>query len=234
MGYFYINAITAYSATITVVPDTAYPIYRVFVRTGTYDGGGSAVFDQYYPMTGTGVITATVSLSPGTTYTANVSYCDASLNGQGWYGAQQFNTPNDTTIYEATVYYNANGGVGGPYSDSGRNTASTIWITLTSAFPTRDGYTFLGWSSSPYATTPEFYGGSSYMFSAGSHTLYAVWSGGGGGGTDPPPITPGTEGGCRVWTGSQWVQATPYIWTGSQWVQATPYIWTGSQWVQTS
>ena len=47
-------------------------------------------------------------------------------------------------------------------------------ITLTDIVPTRFGYVFKGWSTSPSATTVEYLPGASYTDNA-SITLYAVW-----------------------------------------------------------
>lgn len=70
-----------------------------------------------------------------------------------------------------TITYNANGGSGAP-------TAQTKWqgtaLTLSSATPTRTGYTFLGWSASSTATSATYSAGGSYTSNANA-TLYAVW-----------------------------------------------------------
>ena len=65
--------------------------------------------------------------------------------------------------------YNANGGIGTPATQSG----STSY-TISSTIPTRSGYTFLGWSKSSSATTPEFRAGNTITLT-GNTTLYAVW-----------------------------------------------------------
>lgn len=75
-----------------------------------------------------------------------------------------------------TITYDANGGTGAPASQTKAYNTS---ITLSSDTPTRadEGgitYTFLGWSTSSTATTPEYLAGSSYTANAGA-TLYAVW-----------------------------------------------------------
>lgn len=69
-----------------------------------------------------------------------------------------------------TVSYNANGGTGAPSSQ-------TKWhgedLALSSAKPTRTGYTFRGWSTSNDSSV-EYNPGSKYT-SNSSVTLYAVW-----------------------------------------------------------
>lgn len=70
-----------------------------------------------------------------------------------------------------TVSYNANGGTDAPTSQTKYYDQN---LTLTSSTPTRDSYTFLGWSESATATSPTYYAGSIYE-SNSSTILYAVW-----------------------------------------------------------
>lgn len=70
-----------------------------------------------------------------------------------------------------TVKFNANGGTGGPTSQT---KTAKIDLTLTTSKPARTGYTFLGWSTSSSSTTPEYLSGGKYTNDA-SVTLYAVW-----------------------------------------------------------
>lgn len=72
-----------------------------------------------------------------------------------------------------SIIYNANGG----YNTPEKQTANVgQFITITSSKPTRNGYTFLGWSTWSEATEPEiaFTPGYSYK-SDYNFTLYAVW-----------------------------------------------------------
>ncbi len=70
-----------------------------------------------------------------------------------------------------TVKYNANGGSGAPASQT--KTQGTA-LKLSTAEPTRDGYTFLGWATSKTATTAAYTAGGSFKTEA-DITLYAVW-----------------------------------------------------------
>lgn len=85
------------------------------------------------------------------------------------------NTLNDD--YEKaktwTITYNANGGTNAP-SPQTANVGQSITITYSK--PTRNGYTFLGWSTWNESTEPEamFTPGYSYK-SDYNLTLYAVW-----------------------------------------------------------
>ena len=70
-----------------------------------------------------------------------------------------------------TVSYNANGGSGAP---SSQTKTHGVTLTLSSTKPTRDGYTFLGWSTSSTATSATYSAGGSFTANADT-TLYAVW-----------------------------------------------------------
>lgn len=70
-----------------------------------------------------------------------------------------------------TITYNANGGTGAPSSQ--KKTQGTD-LTLSSAEPTRAGYSFRGWSTSSSAKTPTYIPGDTYSANSGA-TLYAVW-----------------------------------------------------------
>lgn len=70
------------------------------------------------------------------------------------------------------VSYDANGGSGAPAAQM-KNHGSTL--TLSSTVPTRTGYSFLGWGTTPNASTASYQPGGSYTANA-SATLYAVWS----------------------------------------------------------
>lgn len=69
------------------------------------------------------------------------------------------------------VGYNANGGSGAP-------SAQTKWygetLTLSSAKPTRTGYTFQGWGTSSTDTTVDYAAGADYTANK-AITLYAIW-----------------------------------------------------------
>ena len=69
------------------------------------------------------------------------------------------------------VTYNANGGSGAPGNQT--KTHGTD-LTLSSAKPTRAGYTFLGWATSASASSAQYQPGAKYTANA-PLTLYAVW-----------------------------------------------------------
>lgn len=72
-----------------------------------------------------------------------------------------------------TVTYNANGGTGAPTSQTVAEGAS---FTVSTQTPYKDGYRFLGWSTSSTATSAAFSPGETITGVAASITLYAVWA----------------------------------------------------------
>lgn len=82
----------------------------------------------------------------------------------------------DTPTVKHTLTYDANGGSGAP----SRQTETVVawddphYFTVSYTEPSRDGYIFLGWSTSSTASTASYKGGSSIGVS-GQTTLYAVW-----------------------------------------------------------
>ena len=71
-----------------------------------------------------------------------------------------------------SISYNANGGSGAPASQA---VFATYSYNLSSTTPTRDGYNFLGWSTSSSASTATYTPGQSVTIT-GNLPLYAVWS----------------------------------------------------------
>lgn len=95
-------------------------------------------------------------------------------------------------------------------------TSSTSTTSVTLPTPTRAGYKFLGWSTSSTATTGTYKGGASYTPEA-NITLYAIW---------------GLNGLVRVYNGTEWKLAIPYVFNGSYWQQTIPFVYNGSAWKQ--
>ena len=108
---------------------------------------------------GTSNTSTSASYQPGGSYTSN--------SGRTLYAIWKSNAPKTYT-----VSYNANGGSGAPASQTKTH---GVTLTLSSATPTRSGYSFLGWSTSSSATSASYSAGGSYTTNA-SVTLYAVWS----------------------------------------------------------
>ena len=109
-----------------------------------------------------------------------------------------------------TLTYDANGGSGAP------STVSDITsTTISSTIPTRNGYDFLGWSTSSSATSASYVAGNSISLSS-NITLYAVWKRKG-----QVHIRDSSEGfnpyKVLINDGSGWNQYVPYIYTESGW-----------------
>ena len=83
-----------------------------------------------------------------------------------------------TPKYNYYLRYNANGGTGGPNTQSNLETTDTsVTFRVPSTKPTRTGYTFLGWSFYSTATEASYVSGNTVTLSyeKPDRTLYAVW-----------------------------------------------------------
>ncbi len=76
------------------------------------------------------------------------------------------------TVTEYNVSYDVNGGTGAPPSDTKTHGAP---LYITSYYPIRTGYVFLGWASDPSADVPEYKAGDAYVKNEDA-LLYAVWT----------------------------------------------------------
>ena len=81
------------------------------------------------------------------------------------------------TAYTYALYFDANGGTLIGASPVSMTTTSTTYSFPVTATATRDGYTFLGWSTDRSATTATYPAGSTVTLTAAYPiiTLYAVW-----------------------------------------------------------
>ena len=81
------------------------------------------------------------------------------------------------TAYTYALYFDANGGTLNGASPVSMTTTSTTYSFPVTATATRDGYTFLGWSTDRSATTVTYPAGSTVTLTAAYPiiTLYAVW-----------------------------------------------------------
>ena len=73
-----------------------------------------------------------------------------------------------------TIIYNANGGNGAPANQTGIGV-----LNLSNTKPTREGFSFLGWSETSLSTTAQYQPGANYNLT-GNITLYAIWKYNGG------------------------------------------------------
>lgn len=146
--------------------------------SATTDRGGTNI--QTTVSTGAGWSTSNQVKLTGKSYTfthtrgtsAQTRYLYAKLTGVDrvnatMYANTTFTVPKLATY---TISYNANGGSGAPGAQTkyyGKN------ITLSSAKPTRSGYTFQGWATSSGGGV-AYASGASYTSNSNA-TLYAVW-----------------------------------------------------------
>lgn len=81
------------------------------------------------------------------------------------------------TAYTYALYFDANGGTLNGASPVSMTTTSTTYSFPVTATATRDGYTFLGWSTDRSATTATYPAGSTVTLTSAYPiiTLYAVW-----------------------------------------------------------
>jgi len=162
-----------------------YAIWKANTYKIGYDanGGSEAPSEQTYTYSDSGTINLSTTIPTRAGYTflgwsLSPSATSASYSaGQAW---NRSNASNYTlyAIWRVNTYkitYNANGGSGAPGQQS-YTYASSGTINLSTTIPTRAGYTFLGWSLSPGATSASYSAGQAWnRNNALNYTLYAVW-----------------------------------------------------------
>lgn len=121
-----------------------------------------------------------------------------------------------SATYYAAINFDANGGTGAPGTVSGSTTSPDQYVQIQIPYgqPTRQNYTFAGWSMDPNAASPSYAPGG-YITVYGTtattyYTLYAVWVQSGGG--------------VRVGNGYGFDSASAYIYSNG-FQKYTPYIW---------
>ena len=169
------------------------------------------------------------SLTDGKTYTISAKILNSTQGSVSWSNLQleegrtattyqegtissstKVTANSDHTVYALwtpntyTITYNANGGSGGPSSQSYKY-ASNGNIYLSSDRPSKTGYTFLGWSLSSTATSASYSPGQWWgTHNANNYTLYAVWKD-----TTPPSMDYGPSTGTTWCTGKEvWVSCS--------------------------
>lgn len=83
-------------------------------------------------------------------------------------------TVNQQT-YTRTLSFSANGGIGEPASINGTDSGSGATITIPNTVPTRDGYSFSYWNTSPTAIGTTYAPGNNITITS-NVTLYAIWT----------------------------------------------------------
>ncbi len=168
---------------ITLLPRGAEVRYTVKYHP---NGGVGTIKDQ------TVISTASASLSNGEEFrmehAALVGWNTAADgSGTGYALGAALTTPiaadgGEITLYAVwrmedkySVRYDANGGVGGPTDRDSYYQGASVSVLFTEN-PTRQGYTFLGWSTDRNASAPAYTAaGDTLTMDAADVTLYAVW-----------------------------------------------------------
>ena len=156
---------------------TIYAHWKANAYTVSYNvNGGTGSIASQTKMYGTD-LTLTSSVPTRTGYTF-VGWSESKSTVSAEYiSGGKFSKNADTTLYAVwkintyTVKYDLNGGTGSIASQTktyGKD------LTLTSAVPTKTGYTFVGWSESASAESAEYLSGGSFSKNANT-VLYAVW-----------------------------------------------------------
>ncbi|MBO4354416.1 MAG: InlB B-repeat-containing protein [Clostridia bacterium] len=143
----------------------------VYVRTYTH-----TVYYMYGVNTRPAAETVSITGKPGTAY----SFTSPTVSGHGpsqsTVTGTILSTNTSTTVYyypyTYTVSYNAMGGSGAP---SSQTKTYGVPLTLSSAVPTKSGYTFEGWATSRGSSVVAFGAGGTYTGNSDLN-LYAVWT----------------------------------------------------------
>lgn len=137
---------------VSVTPDGASNTTTIIDSTGPSSTGTYYVFARSSATT-----TSTDTTAPTTIISE-------------WSSGYQF-------VLSATRYlfFDANGGSGGPSSQTGIDSGSGASITITSSIPSRSGYTFDGWTIASNGSGTVYTGGNSITI-YGDTTLYAKWT----------------------------------------------------------
>ena len=165
------TVLTINQGSICKVTGTITSNYTITRVTGTLDG---TVYSDFVPNSTSVNIGSTAAnqlnsfkgaeLSAGTHYLI-ITATDVS-------GATLSKTLTINVIGEgSTVTYDANGGYGAP---DAQTKVKDVDIALSTIVPTRNGYKFLGWSTSADASVAQYGAGDLYSDNS-DVTLYAVW-----------------------------------------------------------
>ena len=161
--------------------DTLYAIWKKTI-TLTYNanGGSGAPGSQsatVYNATTSNKFTLSSTKPTRTGYTFLGWSTSSSATSASYSAGGSVTLSSSDTLYAIwkiityTVSYKANGGSNAP---SAQTKTYGKTLTLSSAKPTRTGYTFQGWGTSASDTSVDYAAGGSYTANA-AITLYAIW-----------------------------------------------------------
>lgn len=114
--------------------------------------------------------------------------------------------------YNFTVTFDPNGGDLAGLSPF--VTTTTGQITIIERYPVRPGYEFTGWTTNADGSGGVYFCGQTYTITS-SFTLYARWS---------------RRNIVRIFNGTKWKEAVPYVFNGTDWQEAQAQVYDGSNW----
>lgn len=80
-----------------------------------------------------------------------------------------------STTSTFTLSFDANGGTGAPAAQSCTTTSTSCAIVISTLKPTRTNYTFIGWATTPGASTAQYNDSARNVAMTKNTTIYAVW-----------------------------------------------------------
>lgn len=190
-GYTFLGWATYSGGSVSYQPGEYYTLYGNSTLYAVWQSSGGTT--QYYLnfnlQGGSGTFNTLYGVYGERLFIPSSSPTKNGYTFQGWStsstGSPQYQPGDYYTIYSNTILYaiwgestqyctitfNANGGTGAPASHQKVIGESTY---IPYAKPTRNGYTFLGWSTSKYTSTADYQPGQAYT-PYGDMTFYAVW-----------------------------------------------------------
>lgn len=170
------NNYTGQSATYHVSFSVNVPAWTSYTVYFNANGGSGAPGSQTKWKDQTLTLSSGVPTRYGYTFQGwGTSAGDTTVD---YWAGSSYTSNSSITLYAIwkantfTVYFNANGGSGGPGSQV---KTYGVNLTLSSVRPTRTNYNFVGWGVSSGSTSVAYNPGSTYSANA-SITLYAIWS----------------------------------------------------------
>ena len=157
---------------------TMYAVWKANTYTVSFDANGGSGAPASQTKTYGQNLTLTTAKPTRTNYVFKEWNSAANGSGVSYASGGTFSTAitENTTLYAQwyapyTVSYDANGGAGAPASQT---KVHGVNLTLSTARPTRAGWTFAGWSTSASASSVTYAPGATYSANSAA-TLHAIW-----------------------------------------------------------
>ena len=162
---------TSFYTTIVVPAKTSYTV------AFNANGGSGAPSSQTKWYGETLTLSSTKPTRSGYTFQNWNTTAGATAAGTSYASGGSYTANSAATLYAQwkantyTVSYNANGGSGAPASQVKTHGVNLV---LSTAKPTRAGYSFAGWNTSPTASDVTYASGATYTANA-ALSLHAIW-----------------------------------------------------------